>query len=100
MKGGYQIIDCKGLDLTTEGGVTIPEVYKKVATGKALLLENVVISGVEIGGMFAFSTPAEDSAVIPLSLVIPDTGVIDVAITVTNENNVSATIIEPADDGE
>lgn len=41
MKGGYQVIDLKGADITTEGGVTVKGAFAKVKTGKVVIFENV-----------------------------------------------------------
>ena len=46
MKGGYVLVDCKGLDLTSESTQTITGLYAKVkkamATGKMIIGENMV----------------------------------------------------------
>ena len=45
MKGGYVLVDCKGLDLTSESTQTITGLYAKVkaamATGKMIIAENM-----------------------------------------------------------
>lgn len=94
MLGGYQIIDCRGLDLTTENGVTIAGAYKKAIAKKAILLENVKISELAIGGVFTFATTGgESSVIIPLS-VSDGEAIIDTIITITSEDVVACTIIE------
>lgn len=46
MKGGYVLVDCKGLDLTSESTQTITGLYAKVkaamATGKMIIAENMI----------------------------------------------------------
>ena len=46
MKGGYVLVDCKGLDLTSESTQTITGLYAKVkaamATGKLIIAENMI----------------------------------------------------------
>ena len=46
MKGGYVLVDCKGLDLTSETTQTITGLYAKVkaamATGKLIIAENMI----------------------------------------------------------
>ena len=46
MKGGYVLVDCKGLDLTSESTQTISGLYAKVkaamATGKLIIAENMI----------------------------------------------------------
>ena len=46
MKGGYVLVDCKGLDLLAETTQTITGLYAKVkaakATGKMIIAENMV----------------------------------------------------------
>ena len=46
MKGGYVLIDCKGLDLLSESTQTIAGLYNKVkaamATGKMIIAENCI----------------------------------------------------------
>ena len=94
MLGGYQIIDCRGLDLTTVDGVTIAGAYKKATAKKAILLENVNISSLAIGGVFTFAIDGgEGSVVIPLS-VTDGEAIIDTIITITSEDVITCTIIE------
>ena len=49
MKGGYVLVDCKGLDLTSESTQTINGLYAKVkaamATGKLIIAENMIWGG-------------------------------------------------------
>ena len=46
MKGGYVLVDCKGLDLTSEDTQTFTGLYAKIkkamATGKLIIAENMV----------------------------------------------------------
>ena len=46
MKGGYVLVDCKGLDLLSESTQTISGFYNKVkaamATGKMIIAENCI----------------------------------------------------------
>ena len=46
MKGGYVLIDCKGLDLLSESTQTISGLYAKckaaMATGKMIIAENLI----------------------------------------------------------
>ena len=46
MKGGYVLVDCKGLDLTSESTQTITGLYAKIkagmATGKLIIAENMI----------------------------------------------------------
>ena len=46
MKGGYVLVDCKGLDLTGESTQTITGLYNKVkaamGTGKLIIVENMI----------------------------------------------------------
>ena len=46
MKGGYVLVDCKGLDLLSESTQTITGLYAKVkaamATGKLIIAENMI----------------------------------------------------------
>ena len=46
MKGGYVLVDCKGLDLTSGSTQTISGLYNKVkaamATGKMIIVENCI----------------------------------------------------------
>ena len=46
MKGGYVLVDCKGLDLTSESTQTISGLYDKLkaakATGKLIIAENMI----------------------------------------------------------
>ena len=46
MKGGYVLVDAKGLDLTGESTQTIAGLYNKVkaamATGKLIIVENMI----------------------------------------------------------
>ena len=46
MKGGQVLVDCKGLDLTSETTQTITGLYAKVkkamATGKLIIAENMI----------------------------------------------------------
>ena len=59
MKGGYVLVDCKGLDLLSESTQTITGLYAKVkaamATGKMIIAENMVWgSGKPISPVAAF----------------------------------------------
>lgn len=46
MKGGYVLVDCKGLDLLAESTQTITGLYAKIkaakATGKMIIAENMI----------------------------------------------------------
>lgn len=46
MKGGYVLVDCKGLDLLSESTQTIAGLYDRVksamATGKMIIAENLI----------------------------------------------------------
>ena len=46
MKGGYVLVDCKGLDLLSESTQTIAGLYARVkaamATGKMIIAENMI----------------------------------------------------------
>lgn len=46
MKGGYVLVNCGGLDLTSESTQTISGLYNRVksafATGKAIIAENII----------------------------------------------------------
>lgn len=54
MKGGYQIIDFRGVNLT-ESAKTIPGIYESIKGNhhKPLLLSGLVLSGVEKAGVFS-----------------------------------------------
>ena len=66
MKGGYVLVDCKGLDLTSQSTQTITGLYAKVkkamATGKMIIAENMIwgddgyISPVHVFGIDMGST--------------------------------------------
>lgn len=61
MKGGYQIIDMKGLDLETQGGVHIKGVFAKAKSKKAILFENLNAGGDIIGGVFGYVTAVDEN---------------------------------------
>lgn len=54
LKGGYKIIDLKGVTIASEGGTTIAGIYNAIENNyrKPLLLSGVVIDGVEKADVF------------------------------------------------
>jgi len=81
MLGGYQVIDCKGVTLSSTP-VTIKDAFKKAKSGKAILIENM--NGVS--GFVHDTAPSEtDTALLPIMLVVENTAIIGI-ITITNED--------------
>lgn len=96
MKGGYQIIDFKGKELG-EDAITITGAYAKALTGKAILCENVVIgSGLPPISFFATATPSDYGYVLSTIMF----GTYSYAITITDEDGVTAIVTELATAGE
>lgn len=61
MKGGYQILDLKGVDLSELNGTTkvielTKEEVKGLESGKPILLNNVVYKGSDFGSLYATNT--------------------------------------------
>lgn len=81
MLGGYQVIDCKGVVLTSTP-VTIKGAFKKAKSGKAILIENM--GGVS-GFFYDIAVDATDYALIPLIVITDNTPTI-ANITITNED--------------
>lgn len=54
MSGGYHIVDCQDIDITTAEGATISGIYDSIENShrKAVLLSNVTIDGVEKNSCF------------------------------------------------
>lgn len=63
LKGGYDIIDFKDVNITTETGATITGIYNAIAASyrKALLVSGITLDGVEQRDCFIDCTHAENS---------------------------------------
>lgn len=83
MKGGYKIIDFRGVNLT-ESAKTIPGIYESIEGNyhKPLLLSGIVLSGVEKADVFAASETSAGNYVF---------SVYGGTLTVTAENAVTYT---------
>lgn len=81
LKGGYQIIDLKGENLT-ENAVTIPGIYDSIEGNyhKPLLLSGIVIGGIERPDVYTSASVNSSNYVLPLY---------NGSITVTSENLVT-----------
>lgn len=91
--GGYQIIDFKGIELG-ETAVTIPDAYAKCATGKAILAENIVLGeGSDPVSGFVISALSEDGYTLTFLIA----GVHSVVVTITDEDAVTAAVIQLAE---
>lgn len=88
MRGGYQIIDLKGINFTpADGGHEIPGVYGLIeGTTKPIMISNFVVNGVEqrdffaqmklTGSTYQIITPIDNAKTINIS----DTDLITIAI--------------------
>jgi preprotein translocase subunit YajC len=89
MKGGYQIIDLKGLNLETQGGVHIKGVFAKAKSKKAILFENLNAGGDKIGGVFGYVIAVDENTFTatagPVTLTITSSDVVAVVEGVTNK---------------
>ena len=94
MKGGYQIIDFKGADVMTEGGITVKGAFEKCSAGKAMLFENISLSALVIKALFAYVIAGEDNYISPITFSDGE-AFYNGIFTVTNEDVVTFTIIEP-----
>lgn len=63
LKGGYKIIDLKGVTIASEGGTTVTGIYNDIENNyrKPLLLSGIVIEGVEKADVFITVTTSESN---------------------------------------
>lgn len=87
MKGGYQIIDFRGVDFTVGTATKVDGVYERIEGNynKALLIENFSIGGVEQNATWVVETTNSANYVL--------IGLSGYNITVTNADNVTVTAI-------
>lgn len=54
-KGGYQILDFKGISFSDDIGISIPNIYDTIkGTKSAILLSGIVYEGDELHDVFSF----------------------------------------------
>lgn len=89
MLGGYQVIDCKGVEIS-ETPAIIKGIFKKAKSGKAILLENC-------NGMSSFTydnnVADDEKAILPVILTDNGTEVI-VKLEITNEDTIKIVVPE------
>lgn len=95
MKGGYQIVDFKGVAITLDEEITIDGIYEAVTNGnkKALLLENLNVGGTLFQAIYVVAPVSVDSTTGIATIVA-----YEYTIEVANDDGVTVSSISDSDD--
>lgn len=92
-KGGYQILDLGGANLTTSK-TTINDVYEALEDSyKAILVEGLVISGTEYKPQFVNIANSNDTFLVTFIASASATTITMIQLAVTDDDGVTATTI-------
>lgn len=88
MKGGYQILNLKNINLTVETPAVITEAYETLEGNykKAVLVTGFTVNGAEVGDFFTLPYVSESNYVIKVAV-----GEVNYTITISADDKVTLT---------